>query len=73
MDSDLVEATILRPGGGVVVTRRDNVVDLVTCQYEPDFDPIVDAPRISSVPGFHRLGNKRIDPTCTDARNAGAG
>jgi hypothetical protein len=70
VESDLVEDTIVRPGGGVVVTRRDNVVDLVTCQFEPDFDPSVDTPVIAYLPGFRRLDSGRLDQTCSAVLSA---
>lgn len=64
VEADLVEATIVRPGGGVVVVRRDTVADLLTCQYEPDFDPGGDAPLLSRLPGFGRVVDNRQNPVC---------
>lgn len=68
VESDLVEATIVRPGGGVVTTRRDNIVDLTTCQYEPDFDPGGDAPLIVHLAGsdFERTRGARETKPCGD-------
>lgn len=64
VEADLVETTIVRPGGGVVVVRRDAVADLLTCQYEVDFDPGDDAPLISRLPGFGRVADGRQNPVC---------
>lgn len=54
-------------GGGVVVVRRDDVADLRTCQFEPDFDPDEDAPLVYHLTGIDRVRPDRENPTCTDA------
>jgi hypothetical protein len=64
LESDLLETTILRPGGGVVVVPREAVVDQQPCQFEPDFDPGDDRPLISSLPGFKTTPDPRIVPVC---------
>ena len=64
LESDMLETTILRPGGGAVVVPRDWVVDQQPCQFEPDFDPGVDRPLISHVPGFKTTPDTRIVPVC---------
>ncbi|WEO93399.1 hypothetical protein A6P39_004820 [Streptomyces sp. FXJ1.172] len=66
IDSDMVEETLLRPGGGIVVVHRSDVVDVATCQLEPDFDPGDDAPFLTHLPGFHAADFARETPICDD-------
>jgi hypothetical protein len=64
LESDELETTILRPGGGAVVVPRASVVDQQPCQFEPDFDPGVDRPLIAHLPGFQMTTDARIVPPC---------
>jgi hypothetical protein len=62
----MVEETILRPEGGIVVVRRANVTDAVPCQYEPskDFDPGTDAPLIAQLSSFNAVHADRQNQAC---------
>jgi len=64
LESDELETTILRPGGGVVVVPRESVVAQQPCQFEPDFDPGEDRPLIAHLPGFKMTTDARIVPVC---------
>ena len=64
LENDMLDTTILRPGGGVVVVPRVSVVDQQPCQFEPDFDPGEDRPLISYLPGFRMVPDTRIATPC---------
>jgi hypothetical protein len=70
LDADLAEETILRPGGGVVVVHRDEVRSVLTCQYEPDYDPGDDKPYFARIDAFQATEASRQNPLCSDVLKA---
>ena len=64
LESDMLETTILRPGGGVIVVPRESVKDQQPCQFEPDPDLGDDRPLISYLPGFRATPDTRMVPIC---------